>query len=402
MLLTSLLGTAAEPTDPAAAALANNAFAGDLYQDLAVRNPAKNLFFSPFSISSALGMTWEGAKGATAEEMRNVLHVPVAGGKPWANARMHAALGALGKKFNQPDQPFSLTVANALWVDRSMPLRKEFLASIQPHYDAKLAPMDFIAAPDAARKQINSWVEEKTKDRIKDLLASGSVDANTRLVLTNAIYFKAAWPAAFEQDLTKEQDFQLADGTKVKVPTMHDPFVHVGRQKGSGFEVVELNYEGASVVMTLVLPDTAAGLPAIEKSLTADCWKTWTAALKSTPTDLYLPKFKMETDYLLKEALEKLGMPMAFTRGQADFTALTDSPQAKELFLSAVIHKAFIDVNEKGTEAAAATAVTIQTLGAMVAPEEPKLLRIDRPFLFAIRDRESGTVLFMGRVMDPR
>lgn len=403
LLLTGPLSPAATPpADIEAAVLGNNAFAGDLYQNLAASRAGKNLFFSPFSVSSALGMTWEGAKGATADEMRSVLHVPQADGKPWETARMHAAIGELSKKFNQPDQSFSLVVANALWVEKSMPLREEFLASIQPHYDAKLAPMDFIAEPEAARKQINTWVEEKTKDRIKDLIPAGVIDADTRLVLTNAIYFKAAWPSEFQKELTQEQDFQLADGTKAKVPSMHNPSVNLARHKGKDFEVVELNYEGASVVMTIVMPDSPDGLPAIEKALTADSWKTWTAGLKFTSTDLYLPKFKMETDYPLSEPLQKLGMPLAFTPGKADFTAITDSPDGSKLFISAVIHKAFIEVDEKGTEAAAATAVTIQATSAIMEPEEPKLLRIDRPFLFAIRDRESGTLLFLGRVMDPR
>jgi serpin B len=398
LLLTTLLASgAAEPSDPATAALANSAFAGDLYQNLAAGSAGKNLFFSPFSISSALAMTWEGARGATADEMRKVLHVPVAEGKPWDNARMHAAVGALGKKFNQPDQGFSLVVANALWAEKSMPLRPEFLASIQPNYDAKLASMDFIAAPDAARKQINTWVEEKTKDRIKDLLPDGSIDPDTRLVLTNAIYFKAAWPTEFQQDLTKERDFQLADGTKVKVPTMHNPSVNLARHKGDGFEVVELNYEGNSVVMTIVLPDAADGLPAIENALTAESWNAWANALKPTLTDLYLPKFKLETGYPLKESLKKLGMPLAF--GNADFSGITGSDS---LVISAVIHKAFVEVDEKGTEAAAATAVTISRASAMIETEEPKLLRIERPFLFAIRERESGTLLFLGRVIEPR
>jgi serpin B len=398
LLLTSLLAPAAAPSDLESAALANNAFAGDLYQDLAARNEGKNLFFSPFSISSALGMTWEGARGATAAEMATVLHVPAADGKPWANARVHAAAGALSKKFNQPDQGFELVVANALWAEKSMPLRQEFLANIQPNYDAKLATLDFITAPEAARKQINTWVEEKTKERIKDLLPDGSIDSDTRLVLTNAIYFKASWPKEFNQALTAEQPFQLAAGRAVKVPTMHDPAVHVGRHKADGFEVVELNYQGAAVVMTIVLPDAADGLPVIEKALTPGSWKTWAEALKPTLTDLYLPKFKLETDYSLNEPLKQLGMPLAFG-GKADFSGITESGS---LAISEVIHKAFVEVDEKGTEAAAATAVVISRASAMIEPEEPKLLRIDRPFLFALRDRDSGTVLFLGRVTDPR
>jgi len=399
LLLTSLLAPAAvPPADINAAALANNAFAGDLYQDLTARSPGKNLFFSPFSISSALGMTWEGARGATAAEMATVLHVPAADAKLWTNAQMHAAVGALSKKFSQPDEGFELVVANALWAEKSMPLRQEFLANIQPNYDAKLASLDFISAPEAARKQINTWVEEKTKDRIKDLLPEGSIDPDTRLVLTNAIYFKASWPKEFNQALTAEQPFQLAAGTAVKVPTMHDPSVRIGRHKADGFEVVELDYQGAAVVLTIVMPDAPDGVPGIEKTLTPGSWKTWAAALKPTLTDLYLPKFKLETAYSLNDPLKKLGMPLAFG-GKADFSGIT---QSGPLAISEVIHKAFVEVDEKGTEAAAATAVTIARASAMIEPEEPKLLRIDRPFLFALRDRESGTLLFLGRVMDPR
>jgi len=379
---------------------ANHAFARDMYWTLAGANVGENLFFSPYSISSALAMTLEGARGETLEEMYTVLHVPVEGDDRWLSARLHVAMGRLVGGFNKDGKPYELVVANALWGERTMPFREEFLGAIQPHYDAKLEMMDFIGNPQAERQRINQWVEEKTMERIVDLLPEDSITVDTRLVLTNAIYFKAAWASPFQEGATMDRDFHLVDGTSVQVATMYERDVRIGRHQADGFEVIEIPYDGHSVAMVILLPDEPGGLAAVEQAISPEAWLGWVDGLEFGDAHLYLPKFRVETEYELNDPLKAMGMPLAFDARQADFTNITDSPEGEKLFISTVAHKAFIEVDESGTEAAAATAVVISIESA--ALEEPPEVRINRPFVFAIRDRDTGSLLFMGRVVDPR
>jgi len=393
-------GKSAEQLDNMAMVEGNHAFAGELYRVLAAGAEGGNLFFSPFSITSALGMTMEGADGVTAEEMRRVLHVPGGDGEAWGSARVHAAMGRLTSLFNQDGLPYELVVANALWGEQTMAFREAFLEAVQPNYDAKLDLLDFRGQPEAARERINTWVEEKTAKRIVDLLPEGSITGDTRLVLTNAIYFKAAWASSFQEGSTEDRDFHLGDGSTVSVPTMHQRGLRLGRHQAEGFQVLEIPYEGFSVVMTILLPDAADGLAVVEEAMTPQAWKEWENAMDWKSVHYYMPKFRVETEYTLNEALKEMGMPTAFEPGKADFSKISESAEGGELFISAVVHKAFIEVDEEGTEAAAATGVVI---GLTSAPlDEPQDLRVDRPFVYAIRDRETGTLLFMGRVTDPR
>jgi len=398
--LSCLSPVVAGEADTAELVEGNHAFAGELYRVLAGEDEVGNLFFSPFSVSSALGMTMEGAGGETAEEMRRVLQAPSVGGEDWTTKRMHAAMGRLTAEFNVEDAPYELVVANALWGEQTMPFNPEFLEAIQPHYDANLELVDFRGEPEAARLRINAWVEEKTAERIKDLLPEDSITTLTRLVLTNAIYFKAPWANPFQPGATEERDFRLADGTTIEVPTMHQRRMPVGRHKADGFEVIEIPYEGHSISMILLLPDEPDGLAAVEQAMSPDKWSQWAEAIEWQTAHFYMPKFRIETDYPLNEPLKQMGMPTAFDPARADFTRITKSAEGGELYISAVVHKAFIDVDEEGTEAAAATGVVVGVTSAPI--DEPPELRVDRPFLFAIRDRDSGTLLFVGRLMDPR
>lgn len=383
-----------------AAAESSNTLAMHLYGTLGELREG-NVFFSPLSIGSALAMTWEGARGETAEQMRRVLAVPVdAAGMPWPRVRYHVAMGRLTERFNRADQPFELTVANALWAERTTPFRDAFLTTVQPHYQAGFEQVDFRNAPDQARRRINTWVEQQTSDRIADLLPAGSIHGDTRLVLTNAIYFKAEWAMPFDEHRTQDRDFHLADGQTVQTPTMHHDNLPVAHMTADGVQAIELPYRGGDMAMVILLPDEPAGLPALDAQLDADALQQWLGELERKRATLYLPRFGVETEYNLNDALAELGMPLAFARGRADFTGLSDAPRSNELHITNVVHKAFVDVDEQGTEAAAATGVVA---GVLSMPAEPALtVRVDRPFIFMIRDRETGTILFLGRVVDPR
>ena len=398
------LAPAAEPRLPADTKTIvdpNTAFALDLYRHLARDSAGENLFISPFSISTALAMTYEGARGRTAEEMAAALWpAEGAGGKAarnWPNDRIHAALGTLTRWLNRKGRPYQLAVANALWGERTFPFRQAFVRDLGRHYGAGLFGVDFIGAPEVSRKRINLWVADQTNRRIKDLLPQGVIKPDTRLVLTNAIYFKGDWARQFDEKHTRSQPFTLADGTKVETPLMFQREARFGFFGGSGFQALELPYKGEALSMVVLLPDKPDGLAALEKSLSRANLAAWLGKLRQQDVNVWLPKFKLETEFELKETLAAMGMKRAFVPGQADFTGLSDSPQARRLFISAVRHKAFVEVNEEGTEAAAATAVVIQLESVRIVPQ----FRADHPFCFLIRDRQTGSILFLGRMMSP-
>lgn len=374
--------------DESKTAAASNAFAFDLYGQL--RGQEGNLFLSPSSISTALTMSYGGARGETATQMAKVLHLDKVGKNP------HAAIGKFQHSLNalQGKGTLTLATANSLWSQQGYTFLPEYTKLCQSNYGAAPTSVDFVKQPAAACKIINQWVEDQTKDKIKDLLKPSSIDANTRLVLINAIYFKGDWANPFPAKATKSEPFQVATNQKVKVPLMMKSG-HFLYGENPDAQIVELPYVGLDLSMVVVLPRRVDGLAALEKKLTAQQFATWTKALQSKEVDLWLPKFRMTTEFSLGDPLEHMGMKDAFSMKTADFSGMTGK---RDLFIGAVVHKAFVEVNEKGTEAAAATGVIVEQ-----AAEIPQSVtfRADHPFLFAIRDNKSGGLLFLGRVVNP-
>jgi serpin B len=377
----------------------NNDFALALYGRL--RQRPGNLFFSPFSIRTALGMTCAGARGETAVQMREALRCSS------SDEGRHAGLAHI---IQRPDAAgggqYVLAVANALWGQEGAPLQPEFLDQIARHYDGSMHLVDFRRAAQAARAAINQWVEEKTRHRIRDLIPPDGVDAATRLVLVNAVYFKGQWVAPFAKTATRDEPFYLLDGRKVRLPLMHQD-EDMPYMQGSGYQAVELVYQGHDLSMLVLLPDRKDGLADLEKSLSARMLHDCVAQMTSREVKLYLPRFKSTLGTVnLKDLCVGLGMTLAFDRSQADFSGINGCPPPREeaLFIAAVFHKAFVEVNEEGTEAAATTAVDMRTMCALPSPEPAPvpLFRADHPFLFVIRDRRSGAVLFLGRTTDPK
>jgi serpin B len=366
----------------------NNEFALALNDQLARKDG--NLFFSPYSISTALAMTYAGARGKTADEMKTTLRLHL---EP---NLLHPAFGKLitqlddakTKRFTQ------LRVANRLWGQKDYGFLPNFLQLTRTDYHAGLEEVDFVTNAEGARQTINAWVEKQTQQKIKDLMPPGTVLNTTRLVLTNAIYFKAAWMNPFNEKSTAPGEFTLADGKKVKVPLMHEK-LRAGFSQQQGFAVLDLPYERQEMSMIVILPNDAAGLPAVEKQLSETNLKKWTGKLGTHEVDVTLPRFKITAQFMLNDTLQEMGMRDAFVFGKADFSGMATR---EKLFISAVVHKAFVDVNEKGTEAAAATGVGVGTLS--LPP--PATFRADHPFLFLIRDNVTGSILFMGRLADPQ
>jgi len=372
----------------------NNQFAVDLYQQLG-QKPG-NKFFSPYSISTALGMTYAGAKGQTAQEMAGTLHFAL------ENEHLHPAFGALIRQIQGPSKKrdFQLTTANSLWGNTGFGLGANFLRITQTDYQAGFYLMDCSNDAAGARKKINGWVEDKTNNKIKDLLQPDDIQKNTRLVLVNAIYFKASWLNPFSERQTRLETFTIPGSPAVKVPTMnHTCFVnHLGNDE---FQLAQLAYKDDEVSMVIILPNKKDGLAAVEKKLSSKMLQQALARAKPTNVHVSLPKFKMTEEFSLGDDLTALGMKEAFIAGVADFSGMEAKvSREKSLFISKVIHKAFVDIHENGTEAAAATAVIISLGGA--APPPPISFKADHPFLFLVRHNATGSILFMGRVHDPR
>jgi len=368
------------------AAQSINDTALDLYGKLSGEDG--NIFFSPSSIETALAMTYAGARGKTAQEMKKALNFNL------EDKELHTAMGKLAKLLTQEKKDCSLTLANALWGQKGYTFIKEFLELNKQDYGAELKEVDFKTATEEARKAINAWVEEKTKKKIKDLIGPGVLDASTRLVLTNAIHFKGKWDKQFKEKDTKKKKFHLTDKKSVEADMMHMREKKFNYLKGDGFQAVELPYVGKDISMLIFLPDEVEGLADFEKELTAENLKKWISRMSSKKiASLAIPRFKMTCEFSLGDALKELGMARAFGMG-ADFSGMDGT---KDLFLSAVIHKAFVDVNEEGTEAAAATGAIMK----LKAEMRPRNFHADHPFLFVIRDCRTGAILFMGRVADP-
>lgn len=365
-----------------------------------------NLIMSPASVAIALGMTFAGAREETAAEFSKVLHASDSGlqSEPW-----HASMGGLADRWNavaKQDRPdympdISISVANRLFGDKGTTFHDPFLQQSARDYRAPLEQLDFRGAADPSRQTINDWVEEQTHDRIKKLIPPNGVTAATRLVLVNAVYFKAQWISTFQESATSDQPFFVDGASKVSVPTMarigYMPYAAIPTD---GVSLVELRYDSGPFSMVIAVPDKPDGLAALEGKLNAEKVDGWLAVSASKRVDLKLPKFKIEPPEPLKLSplLIDLGLTRAFGDA-ADFTGMADAKE--ELQISEVFHKGFIEVNEKGTEAAAATAVSMRA-GSAPPTDEPIAFAVDRPFFFMIRDTETNAILFMGRVTDPR
>ena len=371
----------------------NNAFAVDIYNALHTENG--NLILSPYSISLALAMTYAGARGETESQMAQVLHFPLE-----AQSQLHSSFNSLDltleKKpinLDKTQEPMQLNIANAIWSEQTLPFQQDFLDVIARNYGAGIHLADFITQAEPARKEINNWISDKTNNKINDLLPQGSVGPDTRLILVNAIYFKADWLYPFDANSTGDGTFHLLDGTDVTTKIMHEG-LQVPYMKGDGYQAVELAYIGNSAAMDILVPD-AGNFETFESAFNKNILNTTISSLKPTSIALSLPKFEFTKDFGLSNVLISLGMSDAFDADKADFSGMIGK---KDLYISNVIHKAFVAVDEKGTEAAAATAVIMETASAIMHEVN---LQIDRPFIFVIRDTVNGQILFIGRVMNP-
>ncbi len=379
---------------------ANTQFAFDLYQGLRAGD-AGNLFYSPYSISLALAMTYAGAEGATAQQMAETLHFTL------PEEQLHPAFNALDQELaarnptteetdDSEETAFKLRIANAIWGQAGYTFRDEFLDTLAANYGSGLRTLDFQSAPEASRETINGWVNEQTEGRITDLLPSGTIDALTRMVLTNAIYFNAAWINQCEAEVTRDDTFNLLDGSQITVPMMfqREEFRYT---EGTNYQAVELPYK-QGFAMVILLPQ-AGQFPQFEETLDAAQVQTVVGEMAAREVILSMPKFEFEgTSFSLRSLLTAMGMPDAFNPDAADFSGMDGT---RELFISDLLHQASITVDEAGTEAAAATAAVIGVTSAMPPEDEPVEMTIDRPFVFMIRDTNTGAVLFVGRVMNP-
>ena len=363
---------------------ANNKFAFDLYSELD-KSEQGNIFYSPYSISAALAMTYEGAKGQTADEMKSVFHFP-------ESNILRPNFAAIYNEINKKDKPYKLSTGNALWAQQDYKFLDEYLSTVEKYYGGKAANLDFARETEKSRQTINTFIEEQTNNKIKDLIPQGVLDTSTRLVLTNAIYFKGTWTWEFDKSDTSEQDFKTTPTNVVKTPMMYmkNDKAKFNYADVGDLQILELPYKGEEISMLILLPTD--NLDTIELSLTAEKLEEWKSQMKEDKLDaIYLPKFEFDTKYFMKETLSKMGMPTAF--GNADFSGMDGT---KSLFIDAVIHQAFVKVDEEGTEAAAATAVIMAESAAM----QRKIFRADHPFIFIIQERETGNILFLGRVVD--
>jgi serpin B len=368
----------------------NNQFAFELYHRLSGKQG--NVFLSPYSISTALAMTSAGARGKTAEQIQEVFHFP-------AQGELHPGVAALRHEINSASgkRKYQLSTANALWGAKGYPFRPEFLNLAKDEYGAELTNLDFAADPEGARQTINGWVEKETQDKIKDLIGRDVLAPDTRLVLTNAIYFKGMWELPFKKGATKDQPFRTAGGARPKVPLMSQT-AHFGYAETDDYQALQMPYAGDRLALLVLLPkkDDLAGL---EKELSASFVAGVVGKMGHERVEVHVPRFKTTAEFELSATLKAMGMPLAFSDG-ADFSGMTVSRQ-ESLMLSKVIHKAFVDVNEEGTEAAAATAVIARPTAAAVSPKPVPVFRADHPFVYLIRDTRNGSVLFLGRLADP-
>lgn len=366
----------------------NNRFALDLYHQLS--DAQENIFFSPYSLSNALAMTYAGSAGETAKQMANVLHFNLS-----ADA-IHPAFSELANLIQvKPDQGYRIQMANRLWGQENYGFLDKFLTLTQEYYGAGLQELDFETQPEESRQVINQWVAEQTQDTITNLIPEGSFNQTTRLVLTNAIYVQGNWLSPFQPENTKPELFTVVSGEQVTVPMMYQKN-RFWYGELNGVKVLRLFYVDYGISMLILLPESVEQLPQLEQNLNSETLESLIeCADREYMVDLWLPKFKITAEFELKETLSAMGMEIAFSKEEANFSGMNGNPE--DLYLSAVIHKAFVDVNEVGTEAGAGSAVVAGSR----STSPPAIFRADRPFIFLIQDNESDSILFLGRVVNP-
>ena len=388
---------AANVTPGAAVADADNRFAFALYRSLIGQpeNRNANLFFSPFSLSSAFAVVYEGAGGSTADEIRSGFSYP---GKKDDLRQGFREIDAL---LNRPDAGYTLATANALWAEKTYAFLPDYIQTVRKYYGADATGMDFPGDPEGSRATINRWVEGQTHDRIKDLLPRGSIDSLTRLVITNAVYFKGTWDLQFDRNDTRPMDFRTLSGTTVQVPMMvrTDRDSVYGYYETGDLQVLRMPYargNGTGLSMLVILP-RGDNLSAVEGALDPAMLGDLRAGLVDERVNVWIPRFTLTTRYSLAGTLSAMGMPSVFDPASADLSGMDGT---RNLSVTGVFHQAFVEVNEEGTEAAAATAVVVGM--AMARPEPPvPEFRADHPFIFLIQDDGTGAILFLGRVTDP-
>jgi serpin B len=378
-----------ETTRTAAVAGASNRLALELDRQWA-GGEGGNRFFSPVSIATALGIAYAGAGGETAREMAAVLHFDVL-----PPSEFPLALGSLAKQLMERPG-VSLQIANRLWGQQGYDFRPEFLAQTDRAHGGALETIDF-EQPDSARQTINAWVADRTSGKVAALIPPGVLDRATRLVLTNAIVFKANWLTPFRIEATRPEPFHPESAAPVEVPMMHQT-TRLSHGEAEGVRIVELGYVGRSMSLVVLLPAEGSSLGELESRLTGDRLISWLDGLVPRRVDLSLPRFRSRSAVRLDPSLRELGLTRPFNPAQADFSGLTTR---ERLFLSAIVHEAVVDVDEQGTEAAAATGMAVAATMAG-RPETPVVFRADRPFVYLIRDQATGAILFLGRLSDPR
>jgi len=368
----------------------NAAFALDLYGQL--KTSPGNLFFSPYSTSTCLAMTYAGARGETEKQMSRVLHLDK------DQRKVHASFSELQRQLSEASNQkgIELSVANCLWAQKGHPFLPAFLEVAKAEYQANVNQADFITEAEVARGEVNRWVAQKTEDKIQNILPPGSLTGLTRLVLANAIYFKGVWAKPYDKAETSSQPFHLSTTRRTDVPLMHH-FDNVRYMEDTDFQAVELPYQGGELSMVILLPRRADACGHLENRLTPALLTRSLNQMKQQRVEIFLPTFKVESGFDLNDSLARMGMPHAFGP-KSDFSGMDGT---KFLYISGVFHKAWGEVNEEGTEAAAATAVSIAARAVTKPPPPPPVFRADHPFVFFIRDTRSGSILFLGRLADP-
>ncbi|MFH1598063.1 MAG: serpin family protein [Patescibacteria group bacterium] len=365
-----------------------NDFTFDLYAKL--QEEEGNLFFSPYSISTCLAMTYEGAEGQTATEMQKVFNFPT------DDTTRQAGYASIYNEINKEDKEYTLSTANALWAQLDFTFLDKYFDLVGKYYGGRVTNLDFIDDTENSRVTINDWVEDQTNGKITDLIARGAVGPATRLVLTNAIYFYGEWLKEFQEEDTEDDDFRLTPENTIQIPMMKKTGTSFNYAENDQLELLELPYKGEELSMIFLLPQND-DLSGLQETLSDEQLIAWKDDLFKQKVNIYIPKFKFEKSISLTNTLKEMGMPTAFNRVFADFSQMSEE---EPLMITDVVHKAFVEVNEKGTEAAAATGTTIG-IATSVEPPTP-VFRADHPFLFLIQQTDTGNILFLGRVSDPR
>ncbi|HQQ51468.1 MAG TPA: serpin family protein [Spirochaetota bacterium] len=368
----------------------NNASGFALFKQIDVKQKDKNIFISPFSIAMAFGMAYEGASGNTAKEIASVFAFIPNDKERWD------AFSAIYKTLNPDNAKYKLAIANAFWVQQNYPLLQSYTDVLKNYYHSEAYNVDFTYDENRENvvKQINAWAAKNTYDKIRKVLTMDDVKPLTRLVLTNAVYFKANWLYQFDKEQTKKEYFYIDSNKKIKTPMMMQRNVTIKYMENNDIQMIELPYEGKALSMFVILPKK--DIKSIIPRLSTKIFESWRHDLMLEKVDVYLPKFKIECGYMLVEPLIKMGIKDAFNETKADFSKITGG---KDLYISTVIHKTFCDVNEEGTEAAAVTAIVMNTKS-MVSFEK-KIFKADHPFIYAIVDNNTGVMLFLGKMVEP-